>query len=236
MRDITRLKALIDQRFPDRSLRGILHTFPATIGLTAILATTSLATRHLTPTQYHHLLERIGMSYAEVWSRDAWHMLTVTFIQSEPGIGPGMIALLLAGLSLAELQLGTWRTIATFFTCDWLSSIATAVVLRGMMHFDLARAAEGFFDYDAGSSAAGLATLSAAQVLLLPNRLARIALAGILLWNIASIGFLEFGIAIVHTVAVIVGALFAQLVWKRHHHAPVATQSVPMGRLTDAHA
>jgi hypothetical protein len=236
MRDFSTLKALLDERFPDRSLRGVLHTFPATLTLTAILTTTSLTTRHLSEAAYQRLLEQIGMSYAEVWSRDAWHMLTVTFIQSNPGIGVGMVTLLLSGLALAELQIGTWRTVVTFFTCDWLTSITTSLILRGMMHLGVSPATDGFFHYDAGSSAAGLATLAVGLVMLFPNRLARIALAVLLLWNVASLEVLDFGIGMVHIVAVLVGALYAEGIWKRRLDAPAPTPAIPLGHLTDAHA
>lgn len=236
MRDLTNLRHLINDRLPDPSHWGIVQAFPATIALTAIITTSSLATRNLSPEQYQHLLSRIGMSYAEVWTQDAWHLFTVTFIQSNPGIGPGMLALLLSGLGLAELQLGARRTVVTFFVCDWMCTMATSILLGAMQHLDIAPIVEGFREFDAGSSAAGLATLSAALVMLFPNRLAKIALATVLLWNIASIGFLEFGPALVHTVAVIVGALFARLVWKRHAAERIVPSPLPAHWLTDAHA
>ncbi|MGC4190942.1 MAG: hypothetical protein QM589_07245 [Thermomicrobiales bacterium] len=236
MNVLSPLRQLVHDRLPNRSLRGILHTFPATIALTTIVATASVATRNLSEPDYERLLSQIGMSYAEVWSHDAWHMFTVTFIQSDPGIGPGMLALLLSGLSLAELQIGTWRTLVTFFTCDWICTIVTATLLRGLVHLDIARIVEGFTEYDAGSSAAGLATLSAALVLLFPNRLAKIALAIVLLWNVASIGFLDFGPALVHTVAVVVGAVFAQLIWKRRAAPAPVAPALSVQRLTDARA
>lgn len=238
MRDLTDFMHLVRTQVPDRSLRGILGTFPATIALTTIITTTSLATRHLPHAEYERLLSRIGMSYADVWSHDAWHMFTVTFIQSDPGIGVGMLALLLSGLALAEIQLGTWRTVVTFFTCDWICTIVTATLLRAMLHLDVARIAEAFTEYDAGSSAAGLATLSAALVLLFPNRLAKIALAIVLAWNVASLGVIDFGPALVHAVAVVVGATFAQLVWKRPHRpvTPAVTPSLAIRPLTDARA
>ncbi|MGC4106615.1 MAG: hypothetical protein QM753_09755 [Thermomicrobiales bacterium] len=113
-----------------------------------------------------------------------------------------MLALLLGGLGLAELQIGTRRTVATFFLCDWTCTIVTSVLLSAMIHLDVTRAAEGFREFDAGSSAAGTATLAAALVMLFPNRLAKVALGVVLLWNLASIGFIDFGPAMVHTVAV----------------------------------
>ncbi|MGN6483618.1 MAG: hypothetical protein ACTHMX_04375 [Thermomicrobiales bacterium] len=238
MRDLTDFMHLVRSQVPDRSLRGILRSFPATIALTTIITTTSLATRNLSHAEYEPLLARIGMSYADVWSRDAWHMFTVTFIQSNPGIGVGMLALLLSGLALAELQIGTWRTVVTFFTCDWICTVVTATLLRAMQPLDVARITEAFTEHDAGSSAAGLATLSAALVLLFPNRLAKVALVIVLAWNVASLGFLDFGPALVHSVAVVVGAVFAQLVWKRTHRTviPAVSPALTMRPLTDAHA
>lgn len=236
MHDLSTLRQLIHDRLPDHSLRGILRGFPATIALTAIISTTSLATRNLSDAQYEHLLSQIGMSYADVWSTSAWHLFTVTFIQSDPGIGPGMLALLLSGLGMAELQLGARRTVVTFFVCDWICTITTSILLGAMQRLDIAAITDGFREFDAGSSAAGLATLSAALLLLLPNRLARIALAAVLLWNVASFDFLEFGPAMVHTVSVIVGALFAQLIWKRHPSNRIVTSRLAEPSFTDAHA
>ena len=235
MRDLSALLNAWRAHLPDRSPRGIIREFPATIAITAIIATTSLATRGMAGTRYELLLSRIGMSYAEVWERDFWHLFTATFIQSEPGIGLGMLVLLLSGLALTELQIGTWRTVLTFFTADWVCTVVTATLLRGLVHLDIARITEGFHDYDAGSSAAGVATLAAGIVLLFPNRLARIALALLVAWNVASIGIIELGPAMVHTVAVAVGALYAQVIW-RHPIAPRLPTSFGVHRVTDAQA
>ncbi|MGB3330246.1 MAG: hypothetical protein WBA46_14900 [Thermomicrobiales bacterium] len=236
MHDLSSLRRLVGNRLPDRSVRGIVRAFPATIALTTIISTTSLATRNFSDERYERLLTQIGMSYADVWTRDAWHLFTVTFIQSEPGMGPGMLALLLSGLGLAELQLGAGRTVTTFFVCDWICTIVTSILLGALQHLDFAPIVEAFHEFDAGSSAAGVATLSAGLFLLFPNRLARIALAVVLLWNVVSFDFLEPGPATVHTVAVFVGVIFAQVVWKRGTFGRVVPSPLPGHGFTDAHA
>jgi hypothetical protein len=207
------LKAELSARLPERSLRGWLATFPASIALISFISAVGLATADDTPAEYAEKLEKYGMSYEILKAGHFWHLLTGTFIQSEAGIALSMILLLVCSLVPCEYLAGSRRMLITFFITDWVATLLMVLSLRLLAGLGMA-SAEAMLDVpDAGSSAAAHGCMAAA-FMLLPRRIA-FASYGILLAVTVVLLFqqdLDAGIA--HLAAVLIGGAFGWLAWR----------------------
>ena len=207
------LKAELSARLPERSLRGWLATFPASIALISVITAIGLSTADDTPAEYAEKLEKYGMSYEILKAGHFWHLLTGTFIQSEAGIALSMILLLVCSLVPCEYLAGSRRMLITFFISDWVATLLMVLSLRLLAGLGMA-SAEAMLDVpDAGSSAAAHGCMAAA-FMLLPRRIA-FASYGILLAVTVVLLFqqdLDAGIA--HLAAVLIGGAFGWFAWR----------------------
>ena len=217
------LKAELSARLPERSLRGWLATFPASIVLISFITAVGLVTADDTAAEFAEKLEKYGMSYEILRAGHFWHLLTGTFIQSEPGIAWSMILLLVCSLVPCEYLAGSKRMLITFFISDWVATLIMVLSLRLLAGLGMA-SAQALLDVpDAGSSAAAHGCMAAA-LMLLPRRLA-FASYGILVAVTTALLFqqdLDAGIA--HMAAVLIGGAFGWFAWRPGVEAENATK------------
>ncbi|MGI8483219.1 MAG: hypothetical protein ACR2OU_03020 [Thermomicrobiales bacterium] len=236
MNDFRILAHLIRQHVPDTSLPGLLRRFPASIILASTITFIGIATSPLSKSQYEPILNRFGLDYDIISDTHFWHIMTPLFIQPSPGIGWKMVVLVVSACVALELLAGSVRLIVTFFVSDWASTVITSAVLAVLSRLGVYRATEAIHITDAGTSAAAVGALAAALTLLLPPRLAGIAY-GILFAAVitdATINANDFGPAVVHIVAILVGGALGRYLWRPQlYHAIRHGHSFRMGGVSN---
>ena len=227
--DLVQLKQLLALRMPqDRSLRGWIGVFPATIALISFIIFVGLLTGGDTSADFAEKLDRYGLSYEMIRDGRFWHLLTGTFIQSDPGIAWSMILLLVTSLVPCEYLAGSKRMLITFFTCDWVGSLLMVIGVRLMAALDISDAVERLSMPDAGSSAAAHGCMAAAMMLL-PRRLAFITYGIFLGVTLALLFQQELDAAIAHLVAVLMGGALGWFFWRPAVEAENANARVEAG-------
>lgn len=214
MGDFELLQQELAARMPhNRSLRGWLGVFPATIALIGFIIVIGLLTGGDTPADFAETLDRYGLSYQMLRDGRFWHLLTGTFIQSDPGIAWSMILLLVTSLVPCEYLAGSKRMLITFFTCDWIGSLLMVISIRLLAAMDVADAVQRLSIPDAGSSAAAHGCMAAAAMLL-PRRLAFVAYG--LLFGVTTVLLFqqELDAAIAHLAAVLMGGALGWFFWR----------------------
>jgi len=215
MNDVRILAHLLRRRLGDTSPRGFLRTFPATILLVSMIVLCGLATWGLSTRQYRPVLDRFGLDYDLISDEHIWDLLTPLFIQPHPGIGWRMVLLVIVACASCELLAGSVPLLVTFFVTDWCATLLTSLALTGLSALGVERATVAMHIVDAGTSAAALGALAAAATLLRPSRLTVLTyglLLGIVL-VVAAMTIDEFGPAVVHVMAVLVGGGLGWLLW-----------------------
>ena len=215
MNDVRILLHLLRQRLAAPSPHGLLRTFPATILLVSLIVLCGLATWGETSSAYRPLLDRFGLDYDLTSDEHVWDMLTPVFIQPHPGIGWRMVLLVIVACASCELLAGSVPLLVTFFVADWCATLLTSLAMAGLSAIGVERATVAMHIVDAGTSAAALGALAAAATLLRPSRLAVLTyglLLGIVL-VVAAMTIDEFGPAVVHVMAVLVGGGLGWLLW-----------------------
>lgn len=214
MHDLAVLKHLIRHRLPDTSPVGLLKTFPGSILLFSVVVSCGLSTRHLSVEQYRPILNRFGLDYDITQKSHVLHIFTPLFIQPSPGIGWKMVCMIAFSCVMCELLAGSKRMIVTFFLSDWSATILTSSVLALMSHFNIERATDAIHITDAGTSAAAVGALAAAAALLLPPRVACFAYGLVIIATFTLMDVEEFGPAVVHLSAIIVGGALGRFAWR----------------------
>jgi hypothetical protein len=207
------LKTELSARLPERSLRGWLATFPASIVLISFITAVGLVTADDTPAEFAEKLEKYGMSYEILKAGHFWHLLTGTFIQSEPGIAWSMILLLVCSLVPCEYLAGSRRMLITFFISDWVATLLMVLSLRLLAGLGMASAQASLNVPDAGSSAAAHGCMAAA-FMLLPRRLAFASYGIFLAVTVALLFQQELDAGIAHMAAVLVGGALGWFAWR----------------------
>lgn len=214
MNDFALLKEKLAAQAPrDRSVRGWIGLFPATIALIGFIIVVGLLTGGDTSADFAEELDRYGLSYQILRDGRVWHLLTGTFIQSDPGIAWSMIVLLIASLVPCEYLAGSRRMLITFFTCDWVGSLLMVLGIRLLAALDVADAVRRLDIPDSGSSAAAHGCMAAAMMLL-PKRLAFISYGLFLAITLGLLFQQELDAAIAHLAAVLLGGALGWFFWR----------------------
>ena len=218
------LKREIEVRLPERSVRGWLSAFPASIGMIGLIVAVGLLTGGDTSADFAEKLERFGLSYEILRGGEIWHLFTGTFIQSEPGIAWSMVLLLVCSLVPCEYLAGSSRTVITFFTCDWVASLFMVLSIRLLAGIGMTSAHRLLDIPDAGSSAAAHGCMAAAMMLL-PRRLAFAAYGIFLAVTVALLFQQELDAATAHLAAVLLGGALSWFAWRPGVEAEIATNA-----------
>lgn len=193
--------------------RCIVATFPATILITSIVLIIAYFTAGTTYADHRILVDDVGLDLGKVLSWQLWTLPASTVIQSDPGIGPKLAALIVVSLAAIEYLAGSVRATVTFFLSDWISAPLTVLVAWPLAHLGIDRAYNVLYRPDTGSSAAALGALAAAMVFLPPRwRSAALGLLfAILIYMLPTPG-LSANIA--HFLGALTGMLIG-LIWSR---------------------
>lgn len=205
MNDLQLLRQSIAERLPAPTPRAILQRFPGSLLLLGIIFCSAWVTWGDSDATFRPVLARFGVTYDIDDNVRFWHILVPAFIQPEPGIGPGMILLLLIALPLCELMTGTATLVAAFFLSDWGTTLLTSILLRCLSDLGIERATAAIPMLDAGSSAAAVGALTVGVIRLRPRRLVIAAIAGIVLIVLLESPVTPFAVVFVHLGAVAIG-------------------------------
>ena len=161
-------------RWLDRA-QLVARKLPATLCLGALVIWFMAAT-NADPGLHHELLRHIGLAWRDLLHLQLWRLPTSQLAETTAGFVWSNVALLLISLPIAEWRLGTKRTVAVFFLCDWASTLTTLVALRLIRPWS-PWAAHALTVRDAGPSA-GAWALATTLALTLPSRRARQIVGG----------------------------------------------------------
>ncbi len=175
---LARVGEIPDPRGARARALAFARRFPVTLSIGLVVCWIMAATR-LDPS-FHHVLERhLGLSFLDLQHLQLWRLPTAELIQTRAGFRWANIALLSVSLPFAEWRLGSRRSIAIFFLCDWVSSLLTygcMVVFAAMGNIG---AHQILIEHDSGSSAGAWALATAGALSLTDPRWRRMAVGSI---------------------------------------------------------
>ncbi len=186
-----------------QSLQRYLRLFPAAIVIAFATLAISSATTALVADD-REVTRKFGLTLHALQAGHIWLVPASTLVQPEPPLKWIMPFLVLASVALLEYEVGTWRTIVTFFLSDWIGSPLMLLLLWGLGAAGWSEAHQYANRGDAGASAAVLGTLVAAFLLLRPPW-RNLLLASTIFYLLVQFSFLTPDVSIVHTLGAIVG-------------------------------
>jgi hypothetical protein len=205
------------ERLLPSASRALIRRFKVTLSVLALITIVGIYTSHLSPSAYDDLINHVGVDLDAVRAGHAWTIALSAFVQASPGIQWHMMLLVTCALGALEFLAGSGPALVTFVVGDWIASILTIGALWVLSGAGVASATTLLHTPSTGSSAAAHAAAGAACVLV-NGRWGKIALALIIGISIASVTFQHFDNALVHLIAVLVGAAFGYLVWRPRLH------------------
>jgi MFS family permease len=185
---------------------------------------------HIDHGLHQYLLRHFGLSWPDLLHVQVWRLATATLVQPVPGLLWSNFLLLAMVLPLAELRIGSLRTIAAFFLGDWASTVPVLLILRIAAGLGNSAALHNLVSRDSGSSSAAFA-VAGVLAMAVPHRTwRRVAVVVVFSWNVIPL--------IVHTrlfdgqhvLATAVGVVLA-LRWERRpapRTVPVRTDEHPV--------
>ena len=141
-------------------LRSTAERLPFTLTIASITVWLMAATA-FDKDGYPALLRLFGLGWHDLVHLQLWRLPTAQLLQTRPGFVWGNVALCFLALPAAEWRLGTTKTIAYFYGCDWISSVVVLIGVRIAAAGGQARAAVILAARDAGPSAGAWALVIA---------------------------------------------------------------------------
>jgi phosphatidylglycerol lysyltransferase len=182
------------------------------MALTASVVIIGVFTATVFRSDHQRLLDTLGYDLGALQSGRVWTLPAATLIQAQAGIRWHQALLVLLFLGLLEFEVGSLRTLVTFFLTDWISAPLTVLALWGLGALGWATAEQMARTPDMGSSAASFGAITAAAVLL-PKPLREVSLAGVFGFLLIAPTFQQLDIALGHLFAALVGAALG-IVWQ----------------------
>ena len=145
----------------------VVRTYPFSVALAALVTWFMTATAVSRGT-FTALLRRFGLAWRDLLHLELWRLPTSQLLQPHPGFVWTNVVLIVALVPWAERRLGTWRTAATFFFGDWISTILVLIGIRLSSGLGYAHAHELLRVRDSGASS-GTWALAAAIAWTLPR-------------------------------------------------------------------
>ena len=155
----------------------VVQRYPFSVALAALVTWFMTATAIGRGT-FTALLRRFGLAWRDLLHLELWRLPTSQLLQPHPGFVWTNIVLIVVLVPWAERRLGTWRTAATFFVADWISTILVLIGIRLSSGLGYQHAHELLRVRDSGASS-GTWALAAAIAWTLPRgRVRTAAVAG----------------------------------------------------------
>lgn len=214
-------------------LRSVALRFPFTLAVGSIMVWLMAATA-IDRDGYPGLLRMFGLGWHDLVHLQLWRLPTAQLLQTKPGFVWANVALCFVALPVAEWRLGSVKTIAYFWACDWVSSVLVLVAARLLVVAGDTNLVRVVTTRDAGPSA-GAWALVVAVTMAVPNERLRAWSTGVFVTFLAgSVAFHHRLFDTQHLVAALLAIGATVLAGRTRRGGGARPASPPGPRTTEA--